>query len=209
MKNSTSLMLIVLSIFILYYILSPKEEIKGIKEEQSSQVNTPKPTEPLVIKNEPELIEDFKNKWEAITLTKATGFPQYRTYSNSLLALLQSIYKLTSDTTLHLPKLEKLRLKLLKTKKCTEALAGYLVYGQPNDKSDLTYPCEEYLKQNIKDPSSLDISDEVIKGQSQKGWVVVLKYRAKNSFGEIVEEIRKFEVQYNDPNGIYQVINSY
>lgn len=170
---------------------------------------------PPIIKSEPELIADFKTEWDAVVLTKAEdfnmqvkGFPKYETYLSELDKTLEKISSLTKVSNETFPKLEKLRLKLIDSKKYKDAQKNFLMYGQPIQRNDITYPCESYLRQNLNDPGSLDIIDTDTEGQSKKGWVVWIKYRAKNGFGALVLQVGKFEVQYNATNKEYTVINA-
>lgn len=96
-------------------------------------------------------------------------------------------------------------MKLIESKKYKEATRDYLTYGQPVFKSDITYPCEHYIKEYANDPSSVDIIDKIIEGQSKKGWFIIVKYRAKNGFGALVLQATEFEVRFDAVNKIYQV----
>ena len=76
-------------------------------------------------------------------------------------------------------------------------------------KTDLTSPCENYLFENANDPKNLDIIENVIKGQSKNGWVVVVKYRGKNGYGGIVLQRTEFDVRYSVENKNYYVFKAY
>lgn len=168
-----------------------------------------KPTDSLEfyksLKDEPNLIRLYKAKWENITLKKDGKFPQYETYQTEMENLLTGISKATNNDSKLFPKLEKMKFKWIDSKKYQETLENYMIFGQPFGESDLTSPCKSYLEENLNDPSSLDIVDFAIEGQSKKGWIVWAKYRAKNGFGALVLQASKFIVQYSIGNKIFQV----
>jgi hypothetical protein len=63
------------------------------------------------------------------------------------------------------------------------------------------------LQNSLNDPGSLDIIDYSLKGQSKKGWIVSLKYRAKNGFGALVLNQSTFTVQYDLINKLWVVVD--
>src|ERR1035437_7091761 len=85
------------------------------------------------VESEPQLIENFKKEWDAVILNKAEdfnmqvkGFPKYETYLSEFDKILDKMSSITQVNTKTYPKLEKFRLKMLDSKKYTEALKNYL-----------------------------------------------------------------------------------
>lgn len=191
--------------------LQNKSTYTLITKDSAPKIETKKPDSAEIIKeikaNEKYFIKEYQNIWDSIVLFKKDGFPQYETYQSLLENVINSIAKRISDNPPNLlPKLEKLRLKLIDSKKYKEAVKNYLIYGQTIWESDITYPCEHYINQNANDPSSIDIIEKKIEGQSKKGWYVLVTYRGKNAFGGLVLQKSEFEVQFDAINKLYQVI---
>ena len=160
-------------------------------------------------KTEGDYIKYFQNKWDSVTITYDEKFPKYETYKTSLDDILQEMVTvLGKDTSFKFDspsKLNKLRLKFIDSKKMKQALSNWLTYGQPEMDFDLKYPCEEYIKDNANDPSSIDFDGFKIKGQSKNGWVVLIRYRGKNVFGGTVLNVNSFIVKFNPTEKSYYV----
>ena len=153
------------------------------------------------------LIKEYKKYWEEVNLEKLDGLPQYQNYFDTLNSIINDINDITEQRGAKLPKLEKLRLKLINSKKYTEALSDFTTYGQLLYRDELQPACETALESLLNDPESLDIVDYNLKGQNKKGWVVVLKYRAKNGFGSKVLERATFTIQYDLVNKLWNVVD--
>lgn len=173
----------------------------SVDDEGSDSSETEKVERVIPEMSDEEYLTYFQKNWDAVTLVKQDGFPQYETYQRELEAITQDMLRVlerdpefTFDST---SKLNTLRLKLIDSKKYKEALENWLKYGQPYSKYELKSACEYYLKQVANDPSSIDIDDWKIEGQSKDGWLVLVKYRGKNGFGALVVNVSRFDVRFN------------
>lgn len=147
-----------------------------------------------------ELVMKYETKWETTTLRNDGDFPLYKDYAQALTLTLEEMSShLQSDS---LPKLRKLHTKLFNSKKYVEALENFNLYGQPDD-AELYAPCEEYLAEAAKDPSSVKIEKRKIEGRTKHGWEVWLKYSAVNSFGARISQVSKFDVRHGDGGSFY------
>lgn len=181
----------------------------GSDDEPSS---TSVPEKVIPVMTDAEYLTYFQGKWDSVALKKQEGFLQYDTYQSQLEAILQDMIKVlerdTSFTFDSPSKVNQLRLRLAESKKMKDALKNWFTYGQPS-KFDLKYACQYYLEQNANDPSSIDIEDWKVDGQSKNGWVVIAKYRGKNAFGGLVLNVSKFDIRFNPANKFYYVKNMY
>lgn len=150
-----------------------------------------------------EYSSSIENDWNQISLTNDGDFPQYKDYYEALEQIFKKIEdsKKTYDTL----SLSKLSNKLSKSKKYTEALSNYIIYGQPMMSVDITYPCEAHIKEYANDPESIDIEKSIITGKTKKGYEVMVKYRGNNAFGGKVLNISSFDVRYNFINNSFYV----
>ena len=101
--------------------------------------------------------------------------------------------------------LENLRSEFLTSKKHKEAIKNYIIFGQPASKDEIIEPCKKQLKNTI---SETDIIDSKLNGQSKKGWVVLIKYKAKNKSGEASVKTVSFNVKYNPIEKNYVVLKA-
>ena len=89
------------------------------------------------------------------------------------------------------------------------AISNYLTYGQPLGSFELQDACKEFIIDNANDPGSIDIVGSIIKGQSKKGWTVIVKYRGKNAYGGLVLNVNTFDVRFNPSEKIYYAVSAY
>jgi cytochrome c peroxidase len=168
----------------------------------------PKPiikTEPKIIatKEAADTVAKYKNKWDLIKLTTINEIPQYLSYIDKLEEIPQSILRLTKKQ--KNIALENLRLELLAGKKHKDAIKNYITFGQPSNKDEIIEPCKKQLKNTINDA---DIINSQLKRQSKKGWVVLVKYKAKNKSGEYIEKTANFDVKYNPIEKNYVILQA-
>lgn len=182
----------------------------------SSSSTSSEPEKKVVPKmTEEEYINYFQAKWDSVKLYKESGFPQYDTYTTALGDVLNEMVTVLErdnpqiDLVKSPDKLNKLRLKFIDGKKYSKAMKDFFTYGQPIGGSELKYACESFLKDNANDPSSIDIEDYQVKGQSKNGWIVAVKYRGKNAFGGLVLNVSTFDVRYNPTDKFYYAVNAY
>jgi hypothetical protein len=184
------------------------EEDKKVSKENSNESNNSNK-----IISEDEYIEYFQAKWDSVKVITEGGIPQYKKYSEELDNIMQEMGNVLQkedpkvDLINSQKKLNKLRLKFNDSDKNTEALRKYFTYGQPLD-FDLKLACEEFLESNANDPSSIDIEDWKIKGQSKNGWLVLMKYRGRNAFGGLILKVSTFDVRYNPTNDRFTAISA-
>ncbi len=158
-----------------------------------------------------EALSYFKNQWDSVKLNKVEGFPQYKTFSTNLSEIIHSMteYLQKSDTKIDLEKstnkVNKLRIQYLKSKKYKDAQYNYQIYGQPFAKTELRGACRAYLEEYANDPSSIEIEDYRIEGQSNNGWVVSVKYRGSNAYGAIVLNYATFDIKFNSVDEFFYV----
>ena len=183
--------------------------------------STSSEAEKSVKKEIPKMTEDeycnyFQIQWDSVKLLKRDGFPQYSTYCDELNSVLQNMVSvIEQDTSRNIDlgtypsKLNKIILKFIASKKNKDAIKNWLTYGQPLSEYELKIACKTFLKENAHDPSSIDIEDYKIDGQSKNGWVVIVKYRGKNAFGGLVLNVSTFDVRYNPIDKFYYAVSAY
>src|SRR6185437_9354103 len=138
------------------------------------------------------IITKYKTEWESVKLTTIDGIPQYASYIDKLDDIPQNISRLIKNQ--KNTALENLRSEFLASKKHKEAIKNYMIFGQPTNKSEIIEPCKKQLKIEV---SETDIVDSQLRGQSKKGWVVLVKYNSKNKSGEAIIKTASFDVKYN------------
>jgi cytochrome c peroxidase len=155
-----------------------------------------------IITNE-NMVTKYKSAWDLITLTTIDGIPQYGSYIDKLDEIPQSIsrqIKIQKNNAL-----ENLRSELLASKKHKEAIENYFIFGQPANKYEILEPCKKHLKNTINET---DFVESQLKGQSKKGWIVVIKYKAKSKSGETITKEANFDVSYNPIEKNYTVLKA-
>ncbi|HTA61618.1 MAG TPA: cytochrome c peroxidase, partial [Bacteroidia bacterium] len=172
-----------------------------------SRIYIPKPIVKTETKTLPpideSIIAKYKTEWESVTLTTIDDIPQYISYMDKLDEITQNISKqLKKQKNIEL---ENLRSEFLASKKHKEAIKNYIIFGQPADKSEIIEPCKKQLKNTV---SETDIIDSQLKGQSKKGWVVIIKYKAKNKSGDVVAKTTSFDVKYNPIEKNYVILKA-
>jgi hypothetical protein len=185
---------------------SPNLKDPGTKSPVKPEPEAAIPTKTVSLaEQEAELVKAYEIELKVSKLDTINGFPQYKNYLDSLSNMFDDITVIVNAGNGKLPKLRKFQAKLLN--KITEADHDYVTYGQPIYESDLTIWCEPALKSILNDPSSLEDEEYKIKGQSKKGWIVLMKYRAKNAFGAYIVNVAKIELQFDSRNNIYNAIS--
>ncbi|HXU27431.1 MAG TPA: cytochrome c peroxidase [Bacteroidia bacterium] len=157
----------------------------------------------IVPKINESIIAKYKTEWESVTLTTIDGIPQYISYMDKLDEITQNISKQIKNQ--KNIELENLRSEFLDSKKHKEAIKNYIIFGQPTSKDEIIEPCKQQLKSNINDA---DIIDTKLNGQSKKGWLVLIKYKAKNKSGDIVVKTTSFDIKYNPIEKNYVVLKA-
>lgn len=186
----------------------------GSTDNNSSSTSSTEPEKKIIpLMTENEYLKYFQTKWDSVKLYKQNGFLQYEDYYKNLTNVVTEMADVLmkdpafngSDDYKKTP-LGRLCLKLSNSKRYNEAASNYEIYGQPNE-YDLKAACETYLEKVLNDPSSLNIEEWDLRGQSKKGWIVYMKYRAKNAFGALVLQYSIFEVSFNSYEKWYYVNN--
>lgn len=87
-----------------------------------------------------------------------------------------------------------------------KTIAELALYGDM-DNFFMKQAVENYLEENVKDPSSLKIVDNKtgLIGKTKKGLAYQVVYRAKNSFGALVLESQRLLLKWSPENKIYYV----
>jgi hypothetical protein len=184
---------------------TPKQEKTGNKIANSETVKPD--TVRVITLTENDYIQYFQTEWDSIRLYKDQGFPQYSDYTDSLQKVVLEINTIVQSNPDSFKRLKKLRLRFISSNKMIKANKNWLIYGQPKLEYDLYEPCEEYLRENANDPGSIDIDQEMVKGQSNNGWIVAIRYRGKNAFGGLVVNANTFEVKFNPSSQAYSLSN--
>jgi cytochrome c peroxidase len=172
-----------------------------------TRIYIPKPivkTETKVVpKIDESIIAKYKTEWESVTLATIDGIPQYISYMDKLDEITQNISKQLKKQ--KNTELENLRSEFLASKKHKEAIKNYIIFGQPTSKDEIIKPCKKQLKNIVNET---DIIDSELKGQSKKGWVVLVKYNSKNKSGNIVLKTINFDVKYNPIEKNYVILKA-
>ena len=96
---------------------------------------------------------------------------------------------------------EKIKQRKKETSTPEDNESEYKVYNSEWDGS--VYPVELYLKKNLKDPDSYEAIEWSKVQNTDDGYMVRHKYRAKNSFGGYVIENKIFYL--NEKGHVYRV----
>ena len=150
----------------------------------------------------------FYNKWDSVQVVKEDGLPQYTDYHSRLDSVTEEMLTISKLDSASSKTIKKLRLKFLNSEKFKKASYDWLTYGNANE-VDLFAACESAFDHILDDPASLDIIDKRVTKQSKHGWIVVIRYRAKNAFGAKVLQMTAFEVRYSVADNAYYVNNFY
>lgn len=134
------------------------------------------PLKDTIVLAEQDYLVYFQNEWNAIEPTKKGVIPKYGDCLDSLQRILDEMDALIEVHPTY-AKVTALRLKFLDSDKNKSAQRNYLTYGQI-DHLELGAIIEEYYKMR----DVIDLSDGVnivnykITGQSNKGWLVLVRF---------------------------------
>ncbi len=157
------------------------------------QNNTPTDTEKVVVLTEKDYISYFQKQWDSIKPAEKGKIPKYSDYVDNLQKVLTDMNTMVQSDPSAFKQLNSLRLKFIRSYKNTDALKKYATYGQIDD-LDLGTTIKEYYKMRdvIDLPDGVDIVNYKITGQSDKGWLVLVRFipTGKEHFYEETLDVR-------------------